>query len=226
MKITYATISRKGNRLNNEDAYRVVDIEPEYRYLALICDGFSGHDMGEAASNTVADAIVSYWREHDESDSEKKVRNACQYAIGRLNQKADAMSHCQMGTTMVLASIEGEVLTIAHLGDSRCYFQRPPLGLLYQSRDHVRDCYDSEVIERCFFSYQRLHDKPDVVQFKLKIGDRILLISDGINKTLSPILIERQMIADKPLPVILNTYDLICDRQAFANYTAVLMEVD
>ncbi len=39
---------------------------------------------------------------------------------------------------MVMVSIENEVATIAHIGDSRCYVQRPGEGLLYQSKDHVR----------------------------------------------------------------------------------------
>lgn len=67
-----------------------------------------------------------------------------------LDKKADSLNHCQMGTTMVMASIEGDTVTIAHVGDSRCYLQRPNEGLLYQTKDHVRLDFGWEVIDRCF----------------------------------------------------------------------------
>jgi protein phosphatase len=39
-----------------------------------------------------------------------------------------------MGTTMVMACIEGDTMTIAHVGDSRCYLQRPDTGLIYKTK--------------------------------------------------------------------------------------------
>ena len=50
----------------------------------------------------------------------------------------------------------GDAVTIAHVGDSRCYFSyRPEVAV------------------------------PDIVQFELKAGDRILLCSDGLYKITS-----------------------------------------
>ena len=139
MKIHYATISEIGRRRNNEDAFRIVNNEDGNRWLAVVCDGMGGHAMGEVASETVLDAIVDYWKKHtDEPDSATKVEKACAHAMRALDTKADSLNHCQMGTTMVMASIEGDTVTIAHVGDSRCYLQRKDEGLLYQTKDHVR----------------------------------------------------------------------------------------
>lgn len=222
MKIHYATISETGKRQNNEDAFRIVNSEDGNRWLAVVCDGMGGHAMGEVASETVSDAIVDYWKKHtDEPDNEEMVKKACAHAMRALDKKANSLNHCQMGTTKVMASIEGDTVTIAHVGDSRCYLQRPDEGLLYQTKDHVRLDYGWEVIDRCFFEA----DVPDIMQFKLKAGDRILLCSDGLYKSMAPDILLARMMDEKPLADILEVYDFMCEKQGDDNYTAVLTEV-
>ena len=74
LKIQYATISETGKRQKNEDAFRMVSMADGNRWLAVVCDGMGGHDKGEVASETVADAIVNYWRKAvDVIDSKDKV---------------------------------------------------------------------------------------------------------------------------------------------------------
>ena len=226
MKIHYATISETGKRQNNEDAFRIVNGEDGNRWLAVVCDGMGGHAMGEVASETVSDAIVDYWKKHtDEPDSKTKVEKACAHAMRALDKNANYLNPRQMGTTMVMASIEGDTVTITHVGDSRCYLQRPNEGLLYQTKDHVRLDYGWEVIDRCFFSYHHEADVPDIVQFKLKAGDRMLLCSDGLYKSMAPDILLARMMDEKPLADILDVYDFMCEKQGDDNYTAVLIEV-
>ena len=109
IKIQYASISETGKRQKNEDAFRIVGMADGNRWLAVVCDGMGGHDKGEVASETVADAIVDYWRnEVDETDSKLKVERACLKARVALDDCTFAMGHVKMGTTMVMASIEGD----------------------------------------------------------------------------------------------------------------------
>ena len=226
MKIHYATISETGKRQNNEDAFRVVNSDDGSRWLAVVCDGMGGHAMGEVASETVSDAIVDYWKKHtDEPDSRTKVEKACAHAMRALDKKSNSLNHCQMGTTMMMASIEGDTVTIAHVGDSRCYLQRRDEGVLYQTKDHVRMDFGWEVIDRCFFSYRDDAAVPDIVQFNLKAGDRILLCSDGLYKSMAPDILLARMMDEKPLADILEVYDFMCEKQGDDNYTAVLIEV-
>lgn len=148
VKIQYATISETGKRKNNEDAFRMISMSDGNRWLAVVCDGMGGHDKGEVASETVADAIVNYWRKAvDEIDSKDKVEKACLKARVALDDCAFNMGHVKMGTTMVMASIEGDTVTIAHLGDSRCYMMRPAVGLLYLTKDHIRMECGWEIID-------------------------------------------------------------------------------
>ena len=227
IKIQYASISETGKRQKNEDAFRIVAMADGNRWLAVVCDGMGGHDKGEVASETVADAIVDYWRnEVDETDSKLKVERACLKARVALDDCTFAMGHVKMGTTMVMASIEGDTVTIAHLGDSRCYLVRPDVGLLYQTKDHIRMDYGWEIIDRCFFSYSPEVCVPDVVQFKLKEGDRIMLCSDGLYKCMSNKFFLANMMDEKSLDEILDAYRIRCERQGDDNYTAVLIAVE
>ena len=128
IKIQYATISETGKRQKNEDAFRMVSMANGNRWLAFVCDGMGGHANGEIASKIVADSIVDYWEKtEDEIDSKDKVDKACRKARVALDECSFAMEHVKMGTTMVMASIEGDSVTIAHLGDSRCYLTRVPM---------------------------------------------------------------------------------------------------
>ena len=227
IKIQYASISETGKRQKNEDAFRIVGMADGNRWLAGACDGMGGHDKGEVASDTVADAIVDYWRnEVDETDRKLKVERACLKARVALDDCTFAMGHVKMGTTMVMASIEGDTVTIAHLGDSRCYLVRPDVGLLYQTKDHIRMDYGWEIIDRCFFSYRPEVCVPDVVQFKLKEGDRIMLCSDGLYKCMSNKFFLANMMDEKSLDEILDAYRIRCERQGDDNYTAVLIAVE
>ncbi len=226
MKIHYATISETGKRRSNEDAFRIVNGDDGNRWLAVVCDGMGGHAMGEVASETVSNAIVDYWKRHtDEPNCEEKIKKVCAHAMRALDKKSNSLNHCQMGTTMVMASIEGDTVTIAHVGDSRCYLQRTDEGLFYQTKDHVRLDFGWEVVDRCFFSYQPEVALPDIVQFRLKAGDRILLCSDGLYKSMAPEILKERMMDDKPLTDILDVYDFLCYKNGDDNYTAVLIEI-
>lgn len=136
MKIKYTTISKTGRRSNNEDCFNVLEM-PEYnRFMGIVCDGMGGHSFGEVASEVVCDAISKYWQDNtDTPDSDQKVVMACKKACNAINQKSYDLSHAEMGTTMVMASIEGDKATIAHVGDTvatckgkvRDYFTEPKI---------------------------------------------------------------------------------------------------
>ena len=122
MKIKYTTISKTGRRSNNEDCFNVLEMPEHNRFMGIVCDGMGGHSFGEVASEAVCDAISKYWLDNtDTPDSDKKVVMTCKKACNAVNQKSYDLSHAEMDTTMVMASIEGDKATIAHVSDSRCY---------------------------------------------------------------------------------------------------------
>ena len=225
MEIRYATISKTGRKRNNEDVFKVIDMPQNNRFMGIVCDGMGGHSFGEIASDTVCNAISDFLMKHAGTpDCGSKVKLACKKASCAIDQKAYELHHAEMGTTMVMVSIENDVATIAHIGDSRCYVQRPGDGLLYQTKDHIRLDFGWEIVAKCFFSYRPEVAVPDIRQIKLQTGDRILLCSDGLYKSMVPDILQARMMDDKPLEEILGFYDSLCEKQGDDNYTAILIE--
>lgn len=236
MKITFAALSKTGRRTNNEDAFKIIDTPSKNRWTAIVCDGMGGHALGEVASETVANALARYWeQEAHRPDCAEKVAEACERASDALEARADSLKRCQMGTTMVMASLEGDMLTVAHTGDSRCYLVRPARnghpagadaeGVVYETKDHVRLDYGWEVVERCFFSRRRAAAQPETARFRVLPGDRILLCSDGVYKSMPPCILKERLADEKSPEEILDVIDFLCERNGDDNYTAILAEI-
>lgn len=104
--------------------------------------------------------------------------------------------------------------------------QRPGQGVVYQTQDHVRLSFGYEIVARSFFSGHPEEAIADVVQFPVCPGDRILLCSDGVHKSMEPEDLEARMMEEKSLEEILHGFDLSCWKYGDDNYTAILMEVE
>lgn len=239
MKITYATISKAGRRQDNEDAYRIIDTPERNRWMGIVCDGMGGHAKGDIASSTVVKAISDYWTKFAAMyDREEKVVKACKRASIAIDGRSSRFNHCQMGTTMVMASIEGNKVTIAHVGDSRCYLVRPGHydyddiantdrdHIVYQTQDHVRLDFGWEVVAKCFFSYRPEVAVPETAQFELQSGDRLFLCSDGVHKSIAPHTLKEHLLSDDTPDAIIDAIDTLCQRNADDNYTAILVRID
>lgn len=238
MRISYMTISKTGRRSNNEDAFKVIDMQEKGRWMGIVCDGMGGHSMGEVASATVVKAISDYWEKFSNMyDREEKVLKACKKASVAIDRES-FKRHCQMGTTMVMASIEGNKVTIAHIGDSRCYLIRPDHydyedinntgkdHMLYQTKDHVKTNFGWETVAKCFFSYRPEVAVPDIVQFEIQAGDRIFLCSDGLYKYIPSDILKQHLLEDKAPEDILDVFDFHCERNGDDNYTAIMVRID
>ena len=178
MKTNYTTFSEAGKRRANQDVCRVIEF-PEYdRVLMVVCDGMGGHAMGDVAAETVCNSICEFWKQNIQvSDSESKIIEACKVASDALYARSRVVRPIEMGTTLVFASLEGNTVTIAHCGDSRCYLLRDG-EVVYQTQDHADPHWGSEVVTRCFFSMNPEVAVPDIARFEVKSGDSIFLCSD------------------------------------------------
>ncbi len=223
--IKYAAFSEAGIRRDNEDYCKVVEDSKNNRYLFVVCDGMGGHAMGEVASRVVCESICDYWqRASFECDVENVLKAAFQETSKALDAKADVLNHVEMGTTMVLAAIHGDILTIAHCGDSRCYLLRPNVGVVYQTQDHVNHSVFGDFIDKSFFSYHS--DKADVEirQFGLQSGDRVFLCSDGISTYVDPGILSERVMDEKSPEEILDVIAFLCENgRSQDNYTGILV---
>lgn len=226
MKCKYTAFSECGQRRNNQDYWQIAEQTAEGRTLFVVCDGMGGHSMGEAAAETVGKAVCDFWsRNVHRQDTGEKVKEACQHASAALNKRADGLCRVEMGTTLVMAGVEGDKVTIAHCGDSRCYLLRPGEGKVYRTKDHTGLSFGWEVVTRCFFSYHEAAAVPEIRQFELQKGDRLFLCTDGVYKAAAPEILEARLQDDRTLDDVVDVLRFLCEKNSDDNYTGILVEM-
>ena len=210
--------------MNNEDCFNVVEI-PDKRTLFVVCDGMGGHSCGEVASQTVCDSFSAYWEQHShQDDSESKVLGAAKEASRILDEKS---GYYQMGTTLVMCSIEGKRATIAHAGDSRCYVIDIKGNVKYRTIDHIESSSISlPYINRAFFTRHPEDAVPDVKTMELQALDRILLCTDGLYNAIDDESLLHTLQCAKDVEQVEEKYQTICQEKAGDNYTAIIIEIE
>lgn len=220
----YIQFSEKGPRMNNEDCFNVVEI-PDKRTLFVVCDGMGGHSCGEVASHTVCDSFSAYWQKHPESiDSVQKIEDATKVASQAIDDKS---GNREMGTTLVMASVEGLKATIAHAGDSRCYVIDIKGNVKYRTIDHIE--YNSislPYINKAFFTRHPQKAAPDIKVIELKPLDRILLCTDGLYNAIDDETLLHTLQCAKDVEHVAEKFRSICQEKASDNYTAIIIEIE
>jgi serine/threonine protein phosphatase PrpC len=178
-------------RRRNEDSYV---IDPP---LFAVADGIGGAQAGEIASKLAASAV--------RSSDPGRLEDLIQEANRRVHQRAvEDAAVSGMGTTLTVAEIVGERVSIGHVGDSRAYLVRD--GRLEQlTEDHslVGELVRSGKLtpEEAESHPQRsvitraLGTDPDVdvdtFAVEPRPGDLFLLCSDGLTTMVDDRTIER-----------------------------------
>lgn len=223
-QIRYTSFSECGARRDNEDYCQVVADPDKERYLFVVCDGMGGHAMGEVASQVICTTICDYWNSAPvDSDAQTVLKEAFHKASEALDAKSDVLNHVEMGTTMVLAAIVGNQLTIAHCGDSRCYFLRPNFGLVYQTKDHVCHSVFGDFIDKSFFSYHASKAEIEIHRFELQQSDRIFLCTDGVSSYCDPDILKERLMDDKSPEDVADVVQFLCEKFSKDNYTGILI---
>ena len=183
----YARASDTGKkRRRNEDSYVVAPP------LFAVADGMGGAQAGEVASKLAAAALED--TDSGSSSGQERVIALIQEANRRVYLRANTdPATSGMGTTMTVALVEGQVVTIGHVGDSRAYLVRA--GRLEQlTEDHS---LVNELLKSGKLSPQEAETHPqrsvitravgtdpdvDVDAFTVDAleGDVFLLCSDGL----------------------------------------------
>lgn len=195
-------------RDHNEDAMR---LEPAHG-LAILADGMGGHNAGEVASGMAVDSMfeaicndlgsIANATEHDPSspfsDEAALLRRAIEQSNRIITQAARSQQKYDgMGTTIVDALFHDDSISIGSVGDSRLYRLRQ--GELDQmTRDHT---LLQELVDRGFYTREEARAslnrnivtralgaeddvQVDLVEDMVRVGDRYLLCSDGLNDML------------------------------------------
>jgi len=190
-------------RQHNEDSYLVADEAK----LFLVADGMGGHAAGEIASRIAVDSISEFILHTKEDDGTwphaydehyKRSTNRLMAAVRLANTRVlEAMRKDArlrgMGTTVVACLAEGDILSVAHVGDSRAYmirdnhlqritndhswvFEQVQAGMLTEAEAEKHPLRN--VITRALGG--ALQVNPDASEIEVKEGDVFLLCSDGL----------------------------------------------
>lgn len=157
------------------------------RGIWFVADGMGGHAAGAVASNIAKKSLL-------EADPAKPVEVQLVEAHEAIVASAEKdTGRAGMGTTAVVARVDGGTAEISWVGDSRAYLWRG--GQLQQiTRDHsflevlrAQNLLTEEQLRadpRSNLVTQTLglgDPKPSVQELPLRYGDWILLCSDGLN---------------------------------------------
>ena len=198
MRLVFAAATDVGRmRKNNEDSY--LSSKP----VAAVADGMGGHSAGEVASAIAIEELAALGRRGpwaNETDATDDLKQAILRANRRIREMAASDRKLNgMGTTLVALLEDGDMVHVANVGDSRGYLLRQ--GELSQvTVDHslVQELVDDgrlspedaerhpqrSVITRALGIDPEVEF--DLFTYKLQIGDRLLLCSDGLSDVVEP----------------------------------------
>lgn len=238
-----------GQKDNQED-YLFPSRADEETRVFIMCDGMGGHDNGEVASMTAANALGNYLSSCSAIDI-PVFETGLAKAYDALDN-IDTNSLKKPGTTMTCLCLNEDNYLVAHIGDSRIYHIRPSLynfntkrgGILYQSSDHslvndllkageltedeAKDFPQKNIITRAMQPHLAKRYKADVYTFDdIQGGDYFFMCSDGIlerlsNEALCEILAQDNLSDELKLAKIKS----ICENKTKDNYTCWLIPID
>ena len=225
MDIEYYTFSEKGPRHENQDFIRTIAAEDNRRYAFILCDGMGGHAHGSLAARIVATSIARDIKQNPPF-GEAGIDAMISRAMWTLDTMADVYGGAKMGTTMVMAYIDGDDITVMHCGDSRCYVYDRDRNVKCVTANHNAGDYMGAPITRCFFAGHPEKAEPEVKTFKISPGDRIFLCSDGVYPCMAPDILRDRMMDDKPMEDIMDTFKFMCEKFSEDNYSGIMIRID
>ena len=205
--VQFAMLSHPGRvRKGNEDACAAAEELGAF----VVCDGMGGAAAGEVASALATQMFLEALRDgpdnSPEADSEeRRLETAVVLANRAVYRQASSSPELGgMGTTLVAllyAAAEGEsspVLTLVHVGDSRCYLWRDdvltPLTLDHSLVEEQVRLGEITALEAETHPMRNIITRavgaapfvePETRRLEPRSGDLYLLASDGLTRELS-----------------------------------------
>jgi protein phosphatase len=240
-------------RTNNEDSFRIV----ENLGLFILSDGMGGEAHGEVASLMAVETIAKYCSGPGEpitdsgvtlhgaaqenwSPETKRLQNAVYQANFNIFQSAQKNAEQRgMGATLTAGWVNGDKLSIAHVGDSRAYLLRT--GSLQQlTNDHS---LVAEQVRRGILTPQQAEESEmqsvllralgahsevevDVDEISLLPRDTLLFCSDGLTRMVTEPEIAGSLQAETdPEKAARKLVELANERGGLDNITVIVAHV-
>ncbi len=189
-------------RTNNEDSFQAMGLDYGRRILAVAIDGVGGYEGGEVAAEIARDTITSVVVSHPDASIVDAMMHA-NNAIVEQRRYRPTLSQMSCVATAVVADLEAERFTFAHIGDSRLYQFVPgaekPLtklshdqslvgyqeeqGILteYEAMHHPQRNVISQVLGQQWLTPADNPDFVDTAEYPIIPDSTLLLCSDGLS---------------------------------------------
>lgn len=234
--ITNIGIRRK---LNQDFVYTSEQPVGNLPNLFIVADGMGGHNAGDYASKVTVETMVEKIGASSETESTRILEEAIRTANGLIRRRASESADLEgMGTTVVAATLDGDRLCVANVGDSRLYVanhkeirqitkdhswveemvRRGGLG-----REEARNHPDKNIITRAVGADDEI--KVDFFSVQLKEGDLILMCTDGLTNMLEDE--EIRMILDGARDMVEKAEELVAaanERGGRDNISVILID--
>ena len=175
--------------------------------LFILADGMGGHKAGDFASRYTVETFLESVRNSKEENPISIIEEGIKAANLSLIEKSyESIDREGMGTTLVVATIIGNSIYIANVGDSRLYLVNNEIQQITRDHSLVEEMINLGEIDR---KNARTHEKkniitraigadadvvPDFFEAEYSRGDIILMCSDGLSN----------MIEDEDIKLIIN----------------------
>lgn len=191
--------------------------------LAILADGMGGLNAGEVASSMSVHLLMDELREYIQGNTEiehelhdnglplkaRVLERAIEKANSSVFHVSQTQPECEgMGTTIIASMFYDNKVSIGHIGDSRVYrFRDNKLEQVTKDHSFVQELIDKglyteaearasakkNVVTRALGVSPQV--EPEVHEHKVKIGDVLLLCSDGLTDLVPDADIEKTFVS-------------------------------
>ena len=195
MKTFSMTHIGRRREMNQDYMYTSENAVGKLPNLFLVADGMGGHKAAEYPSRFTVEKIVETIETSGQTEPVAAMKEAVKAANrGLLEEAGRDAAKAGMGTTVVAATVIGDHLHVANVGDSRLYLINHE-AIRQITRDHslveemvrlgemdkadAKDHPDKNIITRAIGVKEDV--EPDIYEYRLKKGDMILMCTDGLS---------------------------------------------
>jgi len=200
LRIAFSALSDIGCvRTNNEDFFGY----DEQLGLFAVCDGMGGMASGEVASSNAVQALISGFASHSfDAPVSARLLHAINLANQVVWENGQIPENKGMGTTAVVAALDGNKLIIGNVGDSRAYIlQDGQCVQLTVDHSYINELIRNGTItleDAQHADFQGMENvitravgvapevQPDFYSVDLKPGTAVLLATDGLSRYVLP----------------------------------------
>lgn len=197
--------------------------------LGVVADGMGGHSAGEIASNIAVSVLAETIRKINQhkmaipntflpklNTTERKLLLAANLANAAIYSTAQSSKiYRTMGTTMTSILFENNFATSVHIGDSRLYlFRNNQITQITTDHSLVNEHIKRGLLTKAQAAHSNLQNvltramgvkknvEFDLLKFPVKVGDIMILCSDGLYKGLDEPDMEKILKQHKDLPLV------------------------